>query len=95
MATQDKMRSQVQRGIFSDAERAFLRGEKDIEDPDGYRRNLRYRARQQMDRIEDDLELAEEAGRDELVDEFHNKFSRYKQLEREVERLREEVGSEE
>lgn len=94
MGTHQQTQTTVPRGLFSNAERAFLRGENEVEDPDGYKRNLRHRAKKQMDRIEDDLELAEEAGQEDLVDEFHNRFSRYKQLEREVQRLRSELEAE-
>lgn len=79
---------------MSNAEREFLRGENEVEDPDGYERNLKYRAKQQMERIEDDLELLERNGFDDLAEEFFNRFSRYKQLEREVDRLRDELEDE-
>ena len=78
-------------GLLSKGEREFFNGEKDPEDPDGYRRNARYRARKRIDQIEDDLELLEEAGEDDIVAEFYQRFSRVGQLEREVQRLREQV----
>jgi len=91
MGTAQQTDTRVPRGLLSNAEREFIRGEREAEDPDGYVRNLKYRVRKQMDRIEDDIELLREHGYDELADEFYEQFSRYKQLEREVEQLRDEV----
>jgi len=95
MGTAQQTDTRVPRGLLSNAEREFIRGERDAEDPDGYIRNLKYRARKQMDRIEDDIELLREHGYDDLADEFYEQFSRYKQLEREVEQLRDELADEE
>jgi len=78
----------VSTGILSDGERAFFRDEKEVEDPDGYQRNARYRARQRMDQIEEDLDVLREAGQEDLVEEFVNRFGRVERLEREVEELR-------
>lgn len=78
-------------GLLSTGEREFLRGEKDVEDPDGYLRNVRHRARKRMTQMEEDLTVLEEAGQDELVEEFYNSFGRDRRLEREIERLHEEL----
>lgn len=78
-------------GLLSEGERGYFQGEKEVEDPDGYRRNARYRARQRMDQIEKDIEVLKAAGEDDLVDEFFNRFGRVRQLEQEVERLREQI----
>jgi len=84
----------VSTGILSDGERAFFQGEKEVKDPDGYQRNARYRARQRMDQIEEDLEVLRDAGQDDLVDEFVNRFGRVERLEREVDKLRAELEAE-
>ena len=91
MGTSQQSKARVSTGILSNGEREFYRHEKDVKDPDGYRRNARYRARKRMDQIEEDLELLEQAGEDDLVEEFHNRFSRVGQLEKEVDRLRSKV----
>ena len=78
-------------GILSTGERDFFRGESDVDDPDGYRRNARHRARKRMDQIEEDLQVLKEAGQDDLVEEFYNRFGRDKRLEREIEELRREL----
>jgi len=91
MGTQQQSRIRVSTGILSDGERAFFKDEKDVEDPDGYQRNARYRARQRMDQIEEDLEVLREAGQEDLVEEFVSRFGRVERLEREVERLRDEL----
>ena len=62
--------------------------EKEVEDPDGYQRNARYRARQRMDQIEEDLDVLRDAGQKDLVEEFVNRFGRVERLEKEVEELR-------
>ena len=82
----------VSSGILSKGEREFFQGEKEVEDPDGYKRNARYRARKRIEQIERDLEVLEEAGQEDLVDEFYNRFNRVGRLEREVEELRDELG---
>ena len=92
MGTKQHSRIRVSTGILSDGERAFFRDEKDVEDPDGYQRNARYRARQRMDQIEEDLEVLRDAGQEDLVEEFVSRFGRVERLEREVERLRRELN---
>ena len=95
MGTNHQSRTRVSTGILSDGERRFFRGEKDVQDPDGYQRNARYRARQRMDQIEEDLEVLRESGQEDLVEEFHSRFGRVERLEREVERLRQELDKNE
>jgi len=95
MGTPQQSRTRVSTGILSDGERAFFKGEKEVEDPDGYQRNARYRARQRMDQIEDDLEVLREAGQEDLVEEFVSRFGRVERLEREVEELREKLDEDE
>lgn len=78
-------------GLLSTGEREFYRDEKDPDDPDGYRRNARYRARQRINEIEEDLELLEDAGEDDLVEEFYQRFSRVSQLEQRLNELEGQV----
>ena len=92
MGTKQQSRTRVSTGILSDGERRFFRDEKDVKDPDGYQRNARYRARQRMDQIEEDLEVLREAGQEDLVEEFYDRFGRVERLEREVEELRKQLG---
>ena len=94
METPQRSRTRVSTGILSDGERAFFQGEKEVKDPDGYQRNARYRARQRMDQIEEDLDVLRDAGQDDLVDEFVNRFGRVERLEREVDQLRAELEAE-
>lgn len=91
METGQRTRTPVSTGILSDGERAFFQGEKEVNDPDGYKRNARYRARQRMDQIEEDLDVLREHGQEDLVEEFVNRFGRVERLEREVEALREQL----
>lgn len=76
----------VPTGLLSDSQRAFLRGEKDdIENPEQYERNLRYRANQRVEQMAEDLALLEEHGHDDIVAEFYHEVNR-------IERLRRELG---
>ena len=88
MATESQRKASVSTGILTAGERAFLRGEKDVENPDGYRSNVRYRARNRMEQIEADLDLLREVGEDDLAEEFFSRFGRVQRLEREIETLR-------
>jgi hypothetical protein len=91
MGTPQQAQPRVSTGILSKSERAFFKGEKNVEDDDGYRRNARYRARKRIKQIEEDLQVLEEAGEDDLVEEFYNQFSRVQRLEKELDELRGEV----
>ncbi|WP_247005098.1 hypothetical protein [Halosolutus gelatinilyticus] len=84
----------MSRGLLTKSEREFLRGEKDDVDARQYRYNIRSNFRSRVSELEDDLELLRDAGEEELVEEFHNTFSRMDRLEREVERLRDELDQE-
>jgi hypothetical protein len=77
-------------GLLTKGQRAFFRGDKEVEDPDGYKGNARYRTRQRIDQIEADLATLKAAGQDDLVEEFYQRFDRVGRLEREVEELRDE-----
>lgn len=79
-------------GLLSKSEREFLSGENEPQDPDGYRRNTRYRARKRIEQVEDDLELLEEAGEGDIVEEFYQRFSRVGQLQARIEELEEQVS---
>ena len=92
MGTKQQSRTGVRTGILSDGEQRFFCDEKDVKDPDGYQRKARYRARQRMDQIEENLEVLREAGQDDLVEEFYNRFGRVERLERNIERLRRELN---
>ncbi|WP_152418620.1 hypothetical protein [Halorubrum distributum] len=94
MVTPQRTQTRVSTGILSDGERAFFNGEKPVNDPDGYKRSARYRARQRMNQIEEDLDVLREAGQEDLVEEFVNRFGRVERLEREVEELRSKLDEE-
>lgn len=94
MVTPQRTQTRVSTGILSDGERAFFNGEKTVNDPDGYKRSARYRARQRMNQIEEDLDVLREAGQEDLVEEFVSRFGRVERLEREVEELRSKLDEE-
>lgn len=81
-------------GLLTDGQRAFVRGAKDVSNPDSYRSNTRYRVRQRMDQIEEDLRVLQEHGQDDLVDEFYARFGRAAQLEARVDELEAQLAEE-
>lgn len=81
----------MSRGLLTKGQREFLQGEKPDVDKDQYRYRLRSDFRARMEKLEEDLEMLREAGEDDLVNEFHQKFGRVERLQREIERLREKV----
>lgn len=81
----------MSRGLLTQAERDFLRGDKDVSDPEGYRYNVRSRFRSRLDKLQEDLELLEAAGEDDLVEEFHATFDKVERLEQRLESLEEQV----
>ena len=60
--------------LLTKGEREFLRGESGAENPDDYLNTIRYRVRKRIAQIEDDLGLLEEAGEDEVLQEFDERF---------------------
>jgi hypothetical protein len=84
----------MSRGLLTEAERAFLRGEKDSVDEQQYRYNVRSNFRSRMEQLSEDLELLREAGEDDLVEKFYAEFSRVERLEKELEALRAELEDE-
>ena len=95
MNRQPEAGRKLSRGLLTPAQREFLRGERDVENPDSYRYNVRSDFRGRMDKLEEDLELLREHGEDDLVEEFYDRFGRVERLERELDELREQLdGSE-
>ena len=84
----------MSRGLLTEAEKAFLRGEKDDVDEQQYRYNVRSNFRKRLEQLSDDLELLKEAGEDDLVDQFYGEFGRVERLEQQVEQLRTELENE-
>lgn len=81
----------MNRGLLTKAQREFLRGEKPDVDAESYRYRTRSDFRNRMDRLEEDIELLRQAGEDDLVGEFYERFGRVERLQREVADLREQL----
>jgi len=94
MNSQPEAGRNLSRGLLTPAQREFLRGERDVEDPDGYRYNIRSDFRGRMDKLDEDLEILREHDEDDLVEEFYDRFGRVERLERELEELRDELSKE-
>jgi phosphopantetheine adenylyltransferase len=91
----------MNRGLLTKSQREFLRGEKDNVDETTYRYNLRSDFKQRMEMLEEDLELLEDAGEDDLVEDFYDAFGetieqrRLDRVEAELEKLRAEMEDDE
>lgn len=94
MGANDESPAIMSRGLLTKSEKEFLRGEKDDVDQQQYRYNVRSNFKARMEMLEDDLELLDEAGEDDLVEAFYQRFGRVERLEKEVERLRAELEEE-
>lgn len=83
----------VPTGLLSDAERAFLRGERDgeIDNPEQYERNVRYNVRQRIGELTEDLDLLEAHGHDDLIAQFYHEVSRTERLRADVALLAERL----
>lgn len=75
------------RGLLTDHDREFFRGNLDDETETDRMRKKRHNIRQRIDRIAEDIEILRDAGHDELVGEFHATVSQYGRLERRVREL--------
>lgn len=83
------------RGLLTDDDRAFFRGEREFGDDDKEsqaRRDKRHNIRQRMEHVAEDLELLQEAGEDDLVNEFYGDIGRYERLEQQIQDLQERVS---
>ena len=81
----------MNRGLLTESQRDFLTGDKDDVESDSYRYNLRSDFRARMNRLEEDLEYLAEAGEEDLVEEFYQRFSRTARIEQEIAELRKQV----
>lgn len=77
----------VPTGLLSDAQRAFLRGEREdeITNPDQYENKIRHQANQRVAQMAEDLELLERAGHEDIVAKFYYEVDRVERLRRAVE----------
>jgi len=85
----------MSRGLLTEAEKAFLRGEKEDVDEQQYRYNVRSNFRSRLNQLSEDLKLLKDAGEEDLIEEFYGEFGRVERLEREIERLRDELEKDE
>lgn len=79
------------RGLMTADDRAFFRGEKDVDDEDKVAREKRYNIRRRLEKISDDLEILREAGEDSVVEDFYEETGRYERLEKKVKSLEREL----
>lgn len=83
------------RGILTRADREFLDGNRDVENPQHRRYELRSNVRKRVENLKRDLQYLREHGEDELADEVLNELSPQRRLEERVSRLEDRLGGEE
>ena len=73
-------------GLMTDRQREFIKGEREgeIEDPEQYTRNTRYKTRQTIEQIPKDLRIFAETGNQDLVDEFFAECSQLTYIEENI-----------
>lgn len=91
MATDSESERVQNRGLLTADDRAFFRGDKEVEDEDKTRREKRYNVRQRMENVAEDIERLREAGEDDLVNEFYGDIGRYERLEQQIRELQDQV----
>lgn len=93
MATAPEGEVVQNRGLLTEDDRQFWRGEKDVDDPDKTAREKRHNVRKRISRIVTDLQILSEAGETDLVNEFHAETDRGATVDDRVERLEEQLES--
>ena len=81
------------RGLLTEDDRAYYRGEKETDDPEKVGREKRHYIRQRIQNLVVDLELLAAAGEDELIDDFHANTDRAAKLETQVAALQEQLAA--
>lgn len=93
--TTDSEGGRVQnRGLLTEDDRAFYRGEKTVESSEKnekINREKRYNIRQRKENIAKDIDILLEAGEEDLVNEFYADIGRYERLEQEIQELRNHI----
>ena len=82
------------RGILTEDDRAFWRGEKDVEDHSRTKAEKRHHVRQRIENLAEDVELLLEAGEDDLVTELRYYVGQNRRLEQRVARLERRLDDE-
>lgn len=81
------------RGVLTDDDRAFFRGERDdIDDEDKTRREKVFHIRQRIDNLDDDIDILRKAGEEETVQYLYQVVGRFERLERRLDELEQQVG---
>jgi hypothetical protein len=82
MPTADKPRHMRHRGLLTEDDRDYFHGEDD--DDDRTHNDIRYRIRQRITNLQDDLLLLRESGEEDLLAQFYQQTDRTELLEREL-----------
>jgi hypothetical protein len=92
MATAEEPTTErMDRGLLTQTEREILRGERDVDNREERIYDIRYKFRQRLDNLDDDLDILRAAGEEELVNEFDATIGRVERLEAELEALKEQL----
>jgi hypothetical protein len=93
MAIEPERRSVRNRGLLTEDDRKFFRGEKD-DDSEKTRNEKRHNVRERIKNSVEDLRLLQDAGEDDLVDYFHAETDRDAKLEDELAEIRQQLADE-
>lgn len=82
------------RGLLTGDDRDFFTGRKDVDDAQKVAYEKRFNVRKRIEHIAEDIEILREAGEDDLIAKFYDKTGRHRELESEIQALREELENE-
>lgn len=91
MATGQQSRSMENRGLLTGDDRAFFKGEKDVDDPEKVAREKRYNIRRRIENIAEDLEILRDAHEDDVIAKFYEETGRHSRLEEQIEELQKQL----
>ena len=80
------------RGLLTADDRAFFKGEKEVDNPEKVEREKRYNVRRRIERIAQDLDILRGAGESSVVEDFYEETGRYERLEKKVKELEQELA---
>lgn len=79
------------RGLLTDDDRAFFKGERPTDDPDKTRREKLFHIRRRIEHMNDDIDILRDAGEDEAVQYLYTVVGRYERLERKLNDLQNQL----
>jgi uncharacterized protein YnzC (UPF0291/DUF896 family) len=79
------------RGILTEDDRSFFRGEKSVEEEDKMRAEKLFNIRERIEHLSEDIDILDEAGEDETIKLLYGSIKRYEQLERQLQDIQQQI----